>query len=150
MTRTKLLLLFVLCWTVTVQAKEPVVEFKQQKITIKDVPLTVEVADTPEKTARGLMFRKELAENHGMLFIFDGLEIRNFWMKNTFIPLSIGFFDDRRVLVDIQDMDPVKSEMDQSPPSYTSRKPAKYCLEVRRGWFGKHKIKVGDRFDFLK
>lgn len=124
--------------------------FKTQQIKVANTPLTVEIADTPDKTAQGLMYRTSMSDNAGMLFIFDDVQIRNFWMKNTFIPLSIGFFDEKRVLLEVLDMEPVKSEMEARPPTYNSQKPAKYCLEVNRGWFAKHKIKVGDKFTFLK
>ncbi len=71
-------------------------------------------------------------------------------MKNTFIPLSIGFFDSQKTLVDIQDMEPVKSEMDQNPKSYLSQSPAQFALEVNQGWFAKNKIKIGDRFEIIE
>ncbi|MFN7729033.1 MAG: DUF192 domain-containing protein [Bdellovibrio sp.] len=121
-----------------------IVMFKTQKIEVANVPLLVEVADTPQRLARGLMFRTSLGEGKGMLFIFENEEIRGFWMKNTFVPLSIGFFDRNKKLLEIQDMEPVKSEMELNPPSYTSNAPAMYALEVPRGWFQKHKIKIGD------
>ncbi len=124
--------------------------FSTQQIQVGRTAITVELADTPEKTAQGLMFRRKMPDKNGMLFVFPDTEVRHFWMKNTFIPLSIGFFDENRVLVDIQDMEPVKSEMDARPPTYQSKKPAKFCLEVNRGWFEKNKIKVGDKFEFLK
>jgi uncharacterized protein len=121
--------------------------FEKRKIKLNKTVLQVEIADTPEKSAQGLMYRKSLAEDQGMLFVFKDVVQRHFWMKNTFVPLSIGFFDENRALVDIQDMEPVKSEMETSPPTYDSAKPAKYCLEVSRGWFGKHNIKIGDHFE---
>lgn len=124
--------------------------FGTKQIQVANTVLTVEIADTPEKTAQGLLYRKSMSDKSGMLFIFPESEVRHFWMKNTFIPLSIGFFDDQRVLLEVQDMEPVKSEMESRPPTYNSQKPAKYCLEVNRGWFQKHKIKVGDKFEFLK
>lgn len=144
-------ILFVLglCSTLAMAAAKGI-DFKKQKISFLQTQLTVEVADSPEKTEHGLMFRKTLPADQGMLFVFPETEMRTFWMKNTFIPLTIGFFDEQRTLVDIQDMEPVKSEIESRPPTYNSKKPAKYCLEVNRGWFAKHKIKVGDRFDFLK
>lgn len=124
--------------------------FRVQQIRVGKTPLAVEIADTPEKTAQGLMYRTSMGENEGMLFIFQDVQLRSFWMKNTFLPLSIGFFDEGRALLEILDMEPVKSEMEMRPPSYMSQKPAKYALEVNRGWFQKHKIKVGDRFEFTK
>jgi uncharacterized protein len=124
------------------------VPFTKKVIKINSVPLTVELADTPEKSSRGLMFRTELKEGTGMLFIFKDVDIRNFWMKNTFIPLSIGFFDGDRKLIDIQDMKPVKSEMEMNPSTYSSRAPAKFALEVPKGWFTRKKIKIGAILNF--
>ena len=125
------------------------VAFRQTKIKIKDQTLLVELADTPSQHAQGLMFRKKLDDGRGMIFVFPNAEIRSFWMKNTFIPLSVGFFDENKKLIDIQDMAATISEMQSDLPSYQSRGPAMYALEVNQGWFKKHKIKPGDRFDFL-
>lgn len=129
-------------------SEEFVFPIKQMKIS--NVTIDVEIADSPRLSARGLMFRQSLPEKNGMLFIFPGQQIQSFWMKNTFIPLSIGFFDAKKTLVDIQDMEPVKSEMDQNPKSYLSRSPAQYALEVNKGWFVRNKIKIGDRFELLE
>lgn len=123
--------------------------FSKQKLKLGSQTIQVEIADTPQLSSRGLMFRQKLPENQGMLFIFQGDQLRSFWMKNTFIPLSIGFFSSKKVLVDIQDMEPAKSEMDQNPKSYLSRSPAQYALEVNQGWFQKNKIKLGDRFELV-
>lgn len=128
---------------------KPEVVFSTQKLKLGTQTLKVEIADTQELSSRGLMFRHKLPENQGMLFIFEGEQPRSFWMKNTFIPLSIGFFNSKKVLVDIQDMEPAKSEMDQNPKSYLSRSPAQYALEVNQGWFQKNKIKLGDRFELV-
>ena len=121
------------------------VKFERKTIKIDKVDITVEMAESFEQQRRGLMFRKSLSENEGMLFVYEKEQILSFWMKNTFIPLSIGFFNAKGVLVDIQDMEPVKSEMEVNLPSYYSKKPAKYALEVPKGWFSRHKIKPGAR-----
>lgn len=126
------------------------VEFEKIKIKVGNEELQVEIADTQEKTARGLMHRKKLLDGTGMLFIFQNEEIRNFWMKNTFIALSIGFFDSKEKLIDIQDMEPVQSEMELNIPTYSSVFPAKYALEVPRGWFKKKKIKLGSSLNIYK
>lgn len=126
------------------------VSFQKKSITIGTVTIQAEIADTPEKTARGLMFRMALEDGHGMLFVFEKEETRNFWMKNTFIPLSIGFFNAKKQLIDVQDMKPVGSEMETNIPSYSSAGPAKYALEVPLGWFTKKKIKFGSRLKLLK
>jgi len=123
--------------------------FREQKIRVAAIELTVEVAETPEQHSRGLMFRSKLEEGRGMIFIFPDAEYRGFWMKNTFIPLSIGYFDANKKLVDMQDMEPVKSMMEANPPTYRSKKPAQYALEVPKGWFRKHKIKIGDSLSGL-
>jgi len=122
------------------------VEFKTKKLSLGKQTLTVELAETEEQTAQGLMFRKELKEGTGMLFIFPSEELRSFWMKNTFVPLSIGFFNAKKELIDIQDMAPAASEMQTNFPSYQSQGPAQYALEVPKGWFAKHKIKLRDKF----
>lgn len=130
-------------------ANKAAIVFSKQKIKVGKLALTVEIADNSEKSARGLMFRTSLADGTGMLFIFQDEAPRSFWMKNTFIPLSIGYFDQNKKLVDIQDMQPVKSEMEQNPKTYPSAYPAKYALEVPKGWFQKHKIKIGDELSGL-
>ena len=111
---------------------------------INGINVNVEIADTDKKRSKGLMHRKNLAKNHGMLFIFENEQLLSFWMKNTFIPLSIAFIDSNCIIVDIQKMNP-KSMLFKNVPSYTSRKPAKYALEVNQGWFVKNKIQVGDK-----
>lgn len=121
-----------------------------QTLTIGEAQVTVEVARTSAELQKGLMYRKSLDPDKGMLFVFPEQRTLSFWMKNTFIPLDIGFFNEDRVLVDIQSMDPVVSEMQKDIPSYESRKPARYALEVNRGWFKKHKIKLGQRFELSK
>ena len=123
--------------------------FEKKSLVIADQTLVVEIADTPEKLSQGLMHRRTLAAGTGMLFIFPNEEIRSFWMKNTFIPLSIGYFNGRRELIDIQDMAPAQSVMQVDFPTYPSRLPAQYALEVPQGWFQKHKVGLKKRF-FLR
>jgi uncharacterized membrane protein (UPF0127 family) len=111
--------------------------------------LIVEIADSPEKASQGLMRRKELKEGNGMLFIFPDEEIRSFWMKNTYIPLSIGYFNKKNELIDIQDMKPAESEMQTQFETYPSKGPAQFALEVPQGWFAKHKIVLKQKFKLL-
>lgn len=108
--------------------------------------VSVEIADTNENRAKGLMRRKSLAENHGMFFVFDRQQILSFWMKNTFIPLSIAFINANCVIVDIQKMNP-QSVLLKNTPNYTSKNPAKYALEVNQGWFLKNKIQIGNKIN---
>ena len=107
----------------------------------EDVRVRVEVADEASEQARGLMYRTALAENRGMLFVFQREEQLSFWMKNTLIPLSVAFMDSEGRIVDIQDMKP----LDDDPPSYVSAEPAMYALEVNQGFFEERGVKVGDR-----
>lgn len=117
--------------------------FEEKIIHIKSQSILVQVAKTPSERAQGLMHRKSWGKYQGMLFIFDQQEPLSFWMKNTFLPLSIAFFNQERYLVDIQDMLPHKGNGD--PPTYKSQKPAKYALEVPQGWFSQNGIGLGSR-----
>lgn len=108
--------------------------------------LTVEIVDTPTARAHGLMGRKELAEGHGMLFIYESAQRLTFWMKDTLIPLSIAFFDADKACINILDMDPPVGE---PLIKYRSTAPARYALEVPQGWFEKHGIVRGTKFSFL-
>lgn len=123
------------------------VVFEKEKIIINGKTISVEIAKTQEQHERGLMFRKSMPENEGMLFVFNSEDIRSFWMKNTFIDLSIGYFDKDKTLIDIQEMK-AASMMETRPPSYPSAKPAMYALEMNKGWFVKNKAKLGHKFRF--
>ena len=102
------------------------------------VELEAEIADEPAEQQRGLMERTELAENAGMLFVFEREQPRSFWMKNTLIPLSIAYMDSDGRIIDIQDMEP----LDESP--HPSAEPAKYALEVNQGFYEERGIEVDD------
>lgn len=97
-----------------------------------------EVARTPDERAQGLMYREELAEDAGMLFVFQDLEERAFWMQNTFIPLDIAYMDPSFRIIDIKPMEP------EDETFVESSGPAQYALEVNRGWFEEHGVTVGD------
>src|SRR5919112_1327245 len=98
----------------------------------------VEIADDATEQRRGLMERTELAENAGMLFVFEREEPRSFWMRNTLIPLSIAYIASDGRIVDIQDMQP----LDET--AHPSAEPAQYALEVNQGFFAERGIAVGD------
>lgn len=117
-----------------------------RQITISDALLTVEIADREESRKLGLMFRAQLPEGYGMLFIEDQPKILSFWMKNTYIPLSIGFFDKNRQLLNIEDMPPCREG--EALKSFKSSSLAVYALEVPLGWFTKQNIKPGMKFSF--
>lgn len=123
-------------------------QFSRGVVHIKGKTIQVEIAKTQEQHALGLMYRKSLNQDSGMFFIFEESRILSFWMKNTFIPLSIAYIDESLRIVDIQDMSPVTSVLVQDPPSYVSKKPARYALEVNQGFYKKHGILVGDLVRF--
>lgn len=107
----------------------------------EEVEVRVEIADSPDEQARGLMERTALAEDRGMLFVFPDEDVRSFWMKNTLIPLSIAYMDSEGRIVDLQDMKP----LDDEEPHYVSSEPAQFALEVNKGFFEEHGVEVGDR-----
>ncbi|MBA2713829.1 MAG: DUF192 domain-containing protein [Rubrobacteraceae bacterium] len=106
----------------------------------KKVDVRVEVADGPFEQARGLMYRKALGEDRGMLFVFPDEGERSFWMKHTLIPLSLAYIDSKGRITDILDMKP----LDDKPPHYVSSEPVQYALEVNQGFFKEQGVKVGD------
>jgi uncharacterized protein len=101
--------------------------------------IRAEVAQTPEQRAIGLMHRKTMPANDGMLFVFDEAGQQCFWMKNTLLPLSIAFIADDGSIVNIADMQPLALD------SHCSAKPVRYVLEMNQGWFAKRGIKAGTK-----
>lgn len=92
--------------------------------------IKAEVAISAAERQKGLMFRTSMAKGHGMLFIMDGEESACMWMKNTKIPLSVAFIDAFGKIINIEDMEPETTDI------HCSRAPAKYALEMNKGWFG--------------
>ena len=106
-------------------------------------PVYVDIANDPDEQSRGLMFRKSLEWNNGMLFVFDDEKQLSFWMKNTYIPLDMIFINNEFKIIDIkEDAQPC---LEKICPKYSSKEPAKYVLEVNAGFVQKNKIKIGDR-----
>jgi uncharacterized membrane protein (UPF0127 family) len=103
---------------------------------------TVELAETREKQALGLMFRDSMPDDHGMLFVFPGEGKRSFWMKNTRIALDIFYFDQNLALVSVAEhAAPCRTAR---CPSYPSEGPAKYVLELNAGKAAELNVKAGD------
>lgn len=96
-----------------------------------------EVATTPDQRSVGLMNRFSLKPDHGMLFVFDRTEPLGFWMKNTYIALSIAFLADDGRIINIEDMKP------QTENTHMSKGPARFALEMRKGWFSERGIGPG-------
>ena len=99
--------------------------------------IDAEVAHTPALLQQGLMHRREMAAHRGMLFVFDRDAAHCMWMRNTFIPLSVAFIDVQGKVVNIADMTP----HDETP--HCAAMPARYALEMNRGWFAARGIKPG-------
>ncbi len=131
-------LIFTLCFSLSSSQDKKVIKIGNKKI-------KVEIADTPEVRKKGLMERKYLAPNEGMLFIFEESDYHSFWMKNTLIPLSIAFISEEKKVLEIRDMQPL-NETTIYRPLY----PIRYALEMNKNWFKKNKIKPGAKFIFLK
>ena len=128
----RLLLLLMLLAAPAAAQQLPVVELRAGIHLIR-----AEVAADYSTRGRGLMFRKSLAPNGGMLFIFDAADIHCMWMKNTYIPLSVAFVDAQGAIINIADMQP------HSEQSHCAARPALYALEMTRGWFAERGVKPG-------
>lgn len=106
--------------------------------------IEAEVANTPQLRAQGLMHRQEMAQHHGMLFVFPDSLPHCFWMKNTLIPLSIAFLDEAGRIVSIAEMQP------KSEDNHCAAQPARYALEMNAGWFAQRGLKAGDTIGGLE
>ena len=121
--------------------------FSNEKIEIsiynKNITFNVEVAKTKEERRTGLMYRKKLLNNEGMLFIFPREKIIQLWMKNTYIPLDVIFISENKVIVDI------KKNMEKlSETIVKSKVKSRYALEFNAGLINKLDIKIGDKVLF--
>jgi hypothetical protein len=113
---------------------------------IHDVRFVAEIALTMDQQTRGLMFRRSIPRNYGMLFVYSDEDIRSFWMKNTWIRLDLIFLNRNRQVVDMFiDVPPCVSD---PCPSYASKVPAQYVLEIRGDLSRELKLKVGDTLFF--
>lgn len=99
--------------------------------------MDVQLATTGEQRQIGLMFRKDMPQHEGMLFVFEQPTVQCFWMKNTILPLTAAFVADDGTIVNLADMKP------QTTDSHCSAKPVRYVLEMNLGWFAKKNIKAG-------
>jgi uncharacterized membrane protein (UPF0127 family) len=106
--------------------------------------IRAEVAANYETRARGLMYRKELAPNAGMLFVFMEPSVQCFWMRNTLIPLSIAFMTDDGTITSIADMTPMTEN------THCSSVPVRLALEMEQGWFAKRGITAGKKIGGLQ
>jgi hypothetical protein len=143
MRKTALLIFFVLIAIETGGQESPMTV----PLTLPDGrPLQVEIARTPVERARGLMFRADLPEDRGMLFIFERPGENQFWMKNTLIPLDILWMDDRKRIIHIESQVP-PCKLDPCPV-YGPSAESHYVLEVKAGVAHKRGLRVGMPLQF--
>ncbi|MCC6535018.1 MAG: DUF192 domain-containing protein [Burkholderiales bacterium] len=119
--------------------KLPVIELR-----ITGHKISAEVAASEPARSLGLMHRKKpLADNHGMLFVFSTSGFHGMWMKNTYIPLSVAFIDERGVILNIADMAPLTTD------AHTAAGFARFALEMNQGWFAARGIRAGATIEGL-
>ncbi|PXA03423.1 DUF192 domain-containing protein [Coraliomargarita sinensis] len=123
-------------------ASEPVRADTYFPITIGESTLQLQLALTPAEHQKGLMFRRELPEDHGMLFIFERPRQQGFWMKNTSLPLDIGYLDPSGRLIEVHPLFP----FDETPVASRSRQ-ILIAIETNRGWYAKNGVKPGAQLD---
>lgn len=96
-----------------------------------------QLATSPDQRQVGLMYRRDMPSNEGMLFVFEDASRQCFWMRNTLLPLTIAFVADDGTIVNLADMKPLSED------SHCSSKPVRYALEMNVGWFAKRGIGPG-------
>lgn len=121
------------------QAQEPQMSLPRVKLASGMYQIDAQVARSPQERATGLMWRREMPQHEGMLFVFDQPGVQCFWMMNTLLPLTAAFVADDGTIVNLADMRP------QTTDSHCSLKPVRYVLEMNQGWFAKRSIKAGTR-----
>jgi uncharacterized membrane protein (UPF0127 family) len=124
-------------------AQETPTEFRVIPLSAGIHVIRAEVAMESGERERGLMFRKQLGANQGMVFLFDQPAVQCMWMRNTLIPLSVAFIADDGSIVNVEEM------AAQTDTNHCAAKPARYALEMNKGWFAKHGIVVGTKVSGL-
>jgi uncharacterized membrane protein (UPF0127 family) len=119
--------------------ESPQMNLQRITLTAGFYQIDTQLALTPEQHATGLMFRKEMPSQEGMLFVFPSPSKQCFWMKNTILPLTAAFVADDGTIVNLADMKP------QTTDSHCSDKPVRYVLEMNQGWFAKKGLKAGSK-----
>ena len=128
----KFFLLLILVFAAAARAELPVVQLAVGMHLVR-----AELADSMGTRMEGLMYRKSMPQGSGMVFVFDENAAHCMWMKNTLIPLSVAFIDEAGAIINIADMQP------HSEQSHCATRPARYALEMNKGWFAQRGIKPG-------
>jgi uncharacterized membrane protein (UPF0127 family) len=124
----------------TTTAREPQPPLPEVSLRVGSTSLQVEVADEDHERVAGLMYRTDLDEGRGMLFVFPAPQPMGFWMRNTTIPLSIAYINAAGVIREIHDLQPL-----HEVPTESTFRDLVYALEVPQGWFSRHKVLPGDK-----
>lgn len=131
-------LLAALCWSVWAR-DQPQLDLPRTTLKAGMHLIQAQVASTHPQRAIGLMHRREMPANEGMLFVFEQAAVQCFWMKNTLLPLTAAFVEDDGTIVNLADMQPLSLD------SHCSTKPVRYVLEMHQGWFARRGIQPGSR-----
>ena len=123
--------------TVLAWAQQPQMNLARTKLSAGMHLLDVQVAQTNLERQTGLMYRKEMPQHEGMLFVFEQPASQCFWMRNTLLPLTAAFVADDGTIVNLADMKPLSDD------SHCSAKPVRFVLEMNQGWFAKRNIQAG-------
>jgi len=115
----------------------PQMNLQRVELTVGMHRIDAQVAASPQERQTGLMFRREMPQHEGMLFVFEQPATQCFWMKNTPLPLTAAFVADDGSIVNLADMKPLVED------SHCSAKPVRYVLEMNQGWFARRGIKAG-------
>jgi hypothetical protein len=126
-----------IAFSVAAFAQMPQLQLPRIALSVGMFQIDAQVAQSPEERQIGLMFRTQMPQNEGMLFIFEQPTTQCFWMKNTLLPLTAAFVDDAGFIVNLADMKP------QTTETHCSAKPVRFVLEMNQGWFAKKGIKAG-------
>jgi len=120
-------------------AQTPQTQLPRATLTAGMFQINAQLAQTPQERQIGLMFRSEMPQAEGMLFVFESPSQQCFWMKNTLLPLTAAFIANDGTIINFADMQP------QTTQTHCSLQPVRYVLEMNQGWFHKKNIKVGSK-----
>ena len=135
----RLFLLLALSLSAPARAELPVIQLQAGMHLIR-----AELADSMGTRMEGLMYRKSMPQGSGMVFVFDETATHCMWMKNTLIPLSVAFIDEAGAIINIADMQP------HSEVSHCAARPARFALEMNKGWFAERGVKPGAKLRGLE
>lgn len=124
-------------WLLAVLPFASVAHAADAELTAGMYRIEAEVVNTYASREKGLMGRREMAENRGMVFVFPAEGKHCMWMANTLLPLSVAFLDDKGIIINIEEMQP------QTRDSHCAGRPARFALEMNAGWFQRRGIAVG-------